>query len=178
MTNDDPRSRHEERLAAYLGDAMSPEEARRFLVWLEAHPEALREVEEHRRVWSLLGAYSDEPVPEGFAARVLARAGVSRQAPALHLSEGLRRWRRLAVAAAVLAAAGLGIAAIQWRRANPAPEETVGTLAALETLPVSLFEDDAIDRLVTLSDEEFETLLEADPQDLAPDAPRTGSRGG
>jgi anti-sigma factor RsiW len=178
MTHDDPDRRDEERLAAYLDDAMSPEEAREFLAWLESHPDALREAEEHRRVWSLLGTYRDEPVPEGFAERVIARTGARAQAPVLRLAEGVRRWRRLAVAAAVLAAAGLGVAAFQWRRATVSPVEPAGTLAALEVLPESLLDDDAIDRLADLSDEEFEALLVADPQELTPDAPRPANRGG
>jgi anti-sigma factor RsiW len=140
----------ERRLSAYLDDQMSPAEARDFLAWLEAHPDALRAAEEHRRVWSLLGAYRDEAVPEGFAERVLARVGVPAAstgdaAPVLRLVRGVRRWR---------------------------------ALAALETVPEALLEGDAIARLATLSDDEFEALLEADPQDLPADAGRTGPRGG
>ena len=71
MTSEDPVFRV--RLTAYLDDQLSPAEAREFLALLERDPVAMRRLEEARRVWALLGAYRDEPVPDGFAEGVLAK---------------------------------------------------------------------------------------------------------
>src|SRR5438445_4974849 len=79
--SNDAQREFAERLTAYLDDRMTPAEARDFLAWLERHPDAWKEAEESRRVWALLSAYRDEPVPEGFAERVLARTAAD-SAPA------------------------------------------------------------------------------------------------
>lgn len=171
-----------ERLNAYLDDRMSPAEAREFLAWLESHPEAWKEAEAVRRVWSLLGAYRDEPVPEGFADRVLAKAadlgtgaaaeGVEPVAsrPALRLLAGGRA-RALAAAAAIVAA--LGVGALLGRGlgdrppASPVPDASVAALDALPSGVLDQLDGDTLTQLASLSDAEFSALLLADPQDLA-----------
>ena len=152
--------------------------------WLEAHPDALRDAEESRRVWALLSAYADEPVPEGFAERVIARAsGATSQAEArggavpasvaspLRLLSGGRR-RALAAAAAVLVAVGAG--ALLLRDGGPRVSDVS---LALEAVPAELLESDNLASLASLSDEEFEALLAADPETLAADSHRK-NRGG
>lgn len=169
-----------ERLTAYLDDRMSPAEAREFLAWLESHPEAWKEAEAVRRVWSLLGAYRDEPVPEGFADRVLARAAAEGGAasgvepvagrPALRLLAGGRA-RAFAAAAAIVAALGVGALlgrGYGTRSATTPPPE--GAVAALDALPSGVLDQldgDTLTQLASLSDAEFSALLLADPQDLA-----------
>lgn len=172
-----------ERLNAYLDDRMSPAEAREFLAWLESHPEAWKEAEAVRRVWALLGAYRDEPVPEGFADRVLAKAsaeaGADRAAggvepvasrPALRLLAGGRA-RALAAAAAILAA--LGVGALLGRGlgdrppASPVPDAAVAALDAMPSGVLDQLDGDTLTQLASLSDAEFSALLLADPQDLA-----------
>ncbi len=163
-----------ERLSTYLDGEMDSAEARRFLAWLEAHPAALKDAEEARRVWALLSTYADEPVPEGFAERVFAKAGIASSArlgtaagpaPALRLLAGGRR-RAFAAAAAVLVAVG-GVAL--WRRSTTSePESSVS--AALEAVPAELLESENLASLAALSDEEFEALLSADPETLTAEA--------
>ena len=68
-----------ELISAYLDGELSADESRHVTEWLDTNPGALREVEHIRRTWDLLEAYEDEPVPEGFAARVFETAGVQRE---------------------------------------------------------------------------------------------------
>lgn len=181
MTPDDPRvdpsrpAAWRERLAAYLDDRMSPQDARTFLAWLERHPEAWKEAEAARRVWTLLGAYRDEPVPEGFADRVLAKVGLAAgtppaAAPLRFLAGG--RTRALA-AAAILVALGAGALVGRGLGApspTSAPAPADPTVAALDRLPAGALDELDGDRLVqlaSLSDAEFAALLSADSQDLA-----------
>lgn len=165
-----------ERLSAYLDGEMAPDEARRFLALLEANPAALKDAEEARRVWALLSTYADEPVPEGFAERVFEKAGIeptvavgaredATSAPSLRLLAGGRR-RALAAAAAVVLAVG-GVAL--WRRAT-SPEPASAASVALEAVPAELLESENLASLASLSDEEFEALLSADPETLTADA--------
>jgi len=167
-----------ERLSAYLDGEMAPEEARLFLALLEANPAALKDAEEARRVWALLSTYADEPVPEGFAERVFAKAGIeptvglrasSGAAPTLRLvTRTGGRMRALAAAAAVLVAVG-GVAL--WQRSTT-PEPASASSAALEAIPVELLESENLASLASLSDEEFEALLSADPETLTAEAPK------
>jgi anti-sigma factor RsiW len=166
-----------ERLTAYLDDRMAPDEARAFLASLEAHPAAWKEAESSRRVWSLLAAYRDEPVPEGFAERVLgactgmARVGVEPVAERTPFSllRGGRRARTIALAASILVAVGAG--ALVGRRFAPSGESPPPhAVASLDAVPVGLLDrldSDTLVQLASLSDEEFDALLTADPSDLA-----------
>jgi anti-sigma factor RsiW len=164
-----------ERLTAYLDGELSPAESREVLAWLERNPRALKELEEHRRVWALLGKYGDEPVPAGFAERVLAGAGA---APAgegssaagvapLRVLRGVRRVGRAARFAAVAATVVLAVGAGLWiaRREAP-PSSPAGTTSALEGVPTALLESEAAVNLANFTDEEFETILQGDPEDL------------
>jgi anti-sigma factor RsiW len=169
--NTDPfdPTRWREHLSAYLDGEMTPVEARRFLGWLEAHPEALKDAEESRRVWALLSTYADEPVPEGFAEGVLRAATGSAAAassgPSLRLLSGGRR-RAIAAAAAVLVTVGAGV--LLLRRASPlAPEASASV--ALEAIPPELLESENLASLASLSDEEFEAILAVDPESIAAD---------
>jgi anti-sigma factor RsiW len=171
--------RRREQISAYLDGELSPEESREVLAWLQAHPESLKAVEETRRVWDLLGAYGDEPVPEGFAERVLAAvreesgaadaaAGVdaaTRRAGFRLLPSG--RARAVAVAAAVLLALGAGALIGRTFGRGPSPVAPPAVASALDAVPPELLESDGLESLATLSDEEFETILTGDPSDLA-----------
>ena len=94
-------------LAAYLDGALEPDAARAVAEWLDEHPDELRRIEQHRRVWDLLAQYEDETPAEGFSAEVLEACGVApslaRSAPVLRLA-----WYQhpVAVAAAFLLAIG------------------------------------------------------------------------
>jgi anti-sigma factor RsiW len=164
---EDPAFR--ERLTAYLDGELSPEESRKVLVWLEKNPKALKELEEHRRVWALLGKYRDEPVPVGFAERVLSTAGAapassssgSASAPGLRVLRGGRALRFAAVAATVVLAIGVGTFAMRREAEKPA-----GTASPFDAVPLALLESEAVVNLATVSDEEFETILQGDPEDL------------
>jgi anti-sigma factor RsiW len=163
MTPTDDR----ERLSAWLDGECSPEETREVLARLESDPALLREAEELRRVWDLLGRYPDEPVPEGFADAVLARVRGERAVPAPRPP-----WRvlgggagplRFAAAAAVVASLGLG-AVLAARALAPAPERAP-SVAVLDALPAEAVEN--LTGLSSLTDAEFEALLSGDPDELA-----------
>ena len=171
----DPRN-WRERLSSYLDGEMSPDDARQFLNWLEAHPSALKDAEEARHVWALLSAYADEPVPEGFAERVLAKTtgssstsypdAVAERAPAWRVLTGGRS-RAIAAAAAVLVAVGAGVL-VSRRGAGSASDSA--SSATLEAVPAELLESDNLTSLASLSDEEFDAILSADPETLTADA--------
>lgn len=130
---------------------------------LDAHPNP----PEDEHVWALLRAYRDEPVPDGFADRVLAAAGM---APVLVGHGAARRTRVLALAASLLLA--LGVGAVVGRATAPTGDGPASSpsVAALDALPAGILDDlddDALARLAGLSDAEFSALLLADPQDLS-----------
>jgi anti-sigma factor RsiW len=174
MTSPDDRSRDRERLSAWLDGEASPAETREILSRLESDPALLREAEELRRVWDLLGRYADEPVPEGFAESVLSRArgergggpaagdAVPAPRPGLRVLAGGARGARLAVAASVVLALGLG-AVLALR--GGAPSRDAASPAVLEALPAEAVEN--LSALAALSDAEFEAILASDPDDLA-----------
>lgn len=157
-------------ISAYLDGEVSPSEAQAIALWLDAHPDALREVEHLRRTWDLLEAYPDEPVPEGFAERVLDAAQIDarRGAPAGRVLRMAWYRRPLAAAAALLLAFGGG--ALLWSL-RPAPVSQPGsapTLTALEALDGDMLADDGlIEVLVGLDDETFDRYLAGDFDDLA-----------
>src|SRR5262245_20348230 len=170
----DPKMR--ERVSAWLDGEATPDEAREVLAWLEADPAAAREVEELRRVWDLLGRYRDEPVPEGFAEAVLSRtsgaassavsapAAVSAEVPPRGiLLRGGFPARRLAVAASVVLA--LGVGGVLAARGLRGPTNPSAPSAALEALPAEAVEN--LSALASLSDAEFEAILSSDPEELA-----------
>lgn len=150
-------SRRAELLGAYLDGELAPERARVVTAWLDDHPDALREVEHLRRTWDLLDAYPDEPVPDDFAARVLARTTRARvRSP----------YAWIAAAAAVLVA-GILLWGLLHGEPSSSPRETElarvdagGAADTLEEVPPELLGD--VDVLLSLSDEEFEGVLIAD----------------
>jgi ferric-dicitrate binding protein FerR (iron transport regulator) len=145
-------ARREEVLTAYLDDELSPAAARRVTAWLDDHPEALRSLEHRRRVWGVLDLYEDPAVPEGFAARVLARAGVR-----FGHSRGVPRWTVGLVAAAAVAVLAIGI--VLRRPPVASTPEVPGHEVArvFDEVPPELLED--VDLLLSLSDEEFQGVL-------------------
>jgi anti-sigma factor RsiW len=162
-----PPEKRREALTAWLDGEATPEEARRIEAWLAAHPEEAARVARLRRTWDLLSVYGDEPVPEGFAERVLAsagREGVGGARPRLRL---LSRWKPLAAAAAVAALAFVAGRGLLKSSGDEAPAGAESALL-LETLPPDLLEQ--ADLLLTLSEEEFSTLLEIDPEEVAGEA--------
>lgn len=177
----DPLSAREriETLSAYLDGELPAEQARDVTAWLERHPEALREVEHQRRLWDLLGRYADEPVPSGFAERVLDAVGAATRSahapPEAHaVRPHLPRARRVwawAAAAAVLAAVGTGVLALSLRRAGEAP----GGGDLLAAIDADFVQHADLEQLATLSDAQFQALLVEDPDALA-DANLSGSQ--
>jgi anti-sigma factor RsiW len=173
----DPRERLE-LLSAYLDGELPADEAREVTAWLDRHPDALREVERQRRLWDLLGRYPDEPVPAGFSRRVLAeaRGGEAPRAAAPHVRGGLRLLPRrawaVAAAALVLAAVGLGVTAL---RTKDEPEGRKDVLAAIDA---DFVQHADLERLVLLSDAQFEALLVEDPDALADASLGGGTLGG
>lgn len=190
----DPRERLE-LLSAYLDGELPADEAREVTAWLERHPDALREVERQRRLWDLLGRYADEPVPAGFSQQVLeqtqaggrtdsraggrtdSRAGgrsAAAEAPHLKALPATRRTRRrawaFAAAAVVLAAVGLGISLLKHDSEVP-PAAGVEVLASIDP---DFVQHADLERLVSLSDAQFEALLVDDPDALV-DATLLGS---
>jgi ferric-dicitrate binding protein FerR (iron transport regulator) len=160
------------RLIAYLDGECSPEEAREVAQWLASHPEARLEADEHRAVWRLLGAYGDEPVPAGFSTQVMdavrddIRDDVATPTPGRASFALLRGGgvRRVAVAASILVAAGLGV--LFGRKTAPGGDG-LGASTAIEAMPAEVLSGADIDTLADLSDEDFEVLLSGDPDDLA-----------
>jgi anti-sigma factor RsiW len=199
----DPRERLE-LLSAYLDGELPADEAREVTAWLERHPEALREVERQRRLWDLLGRYADEPVPAGFSQRVLAQVPADRvpadRVPADRVAAGRvaadrdsadraphlatphikgqtrllpRRAWALAAAALVLATVGAGIFALRPR--GHQPEQMAEVLAAIDP---DFVQHADLERLVSLSDAQFEALLVEDPDALADATLGNGTLGG
>lgn len=144
MTAEDPRNGTE-------GHRPSDEEGR-----LDA-----ARLEEAGRVWAALGAYADEPVPAGFADRVMARVRpeVAGATPLRVLAGG--RLRGLAIAASLVASLGAGVLISQRflvREADPVAAPT----AALEAVPADLLDNEGLVSLASLPDADFEALLLSD----------------
>ncbi len=165
-----------ELLSAYQDGELSDERAREVTTWLEAHPESLAEAERQRRLWDLLGRYADEPVPEGFARRVLAAVGLSARRGARGAAEGpasgghvswARPWRLAAAAALLL---GVGATALLLSRPAALPPGAGVELATLEALDPDFVQHADLGALLSLSDAQFEALLVADPAALASDS--------
>ncbi len=136
--------------------------------------------DETRRVWAALGAYADEPVPDDFAARVLARvrsepgaappvaapgAPGAGRAPFRVLPGG--RFRGLAIAASLVASLGAGVLLSQ-RFLVREPISVPTPTAALEAVPADLLDNEGLVTLASLPEADFEALLLADAE--APDA--------
>ena len=165
-----PRERLE-LLSAYLDGELPAETAREVTAWLERRPDALREVEHQRRLWALLGRYADEPVPAGFARRVLDTVG-SEAGPVVATSPAgtprLRSVRRhawaYAAAAAVLAAVGTGV----FLTSRPG-SVTVAHPGAevLNALDADFVQHADLAQMANLSDDQFSILLVDDPDTLA-----------
>lgn len=149
--------RRREVISAYLDSELSPVAARHMTTWLDAHPDVLRDVEHLRRVWDLLDLYADEPVPEGFAARVFERVGSAAARPRRPRLLSLRR-AMLAAAAVLLVAFGVWFFA---ERPGDGEERSPGPdVAVLEDVPVEYLEE--ADFLLALSDDMFQAYLLTD----------------
>jgi anti-sigma-K factor RskA len=135
--------------AAYALGALSPEEARRFEAFLAGSPEAQREVAEYRDVAALLALGGPEAAPApDLRDRVLSRM----RAPSVRDAAPPRRspapWG--ALAAGLVAAAGLGFGYVQLRevrdlraelgRAMQRLTETSELLTAREATLNAIFE--------------------------------------
>jgi anti-sigma factor RsiW len=153
-----------EALVAYLDGELSPADARAVTAWLTEHPDVLADVERDRRIWELLDAYRDEPVPAGFAERVLgATAGPGHAAEARAAVGRPRAWRvPLAAAAAVLVGLGAGFL---LRGADDEPTVAPPTETALAAVPPEMLEH--ADVLLALSEDEFDMLVLGEGDDPA-----------
>jgi anti-sigma factor RsiW len=169
-----------EALQAYLDGELSADDARRVASWLAVRPEARVGVEALRRLNDLLGAYEDEPVPEGFAERVMAAVGAGRGVVPTSTIPGtipshagrllhLPRWVAAAAAAVLVVALGLGV--FLATRPTPSVVPAQESALVLESVPPDLLEH--ADVLLSLSDSEFDAVLAIDPADVA-----EGSSGG
>lgn len=147
--------RRAELISAYLDDELTPEQAREVTLWLDDHPDALREVEHHRRVWDMLEHYPDEPVPEDFATRVTRQVGALDRTHRRGVMIGL-----LAVAASILVAAIVGLTVLQRDLPNQEVAKAPAEADVLAEVPPELFQD--MDLIISLSDDEFEGVLIAD----------------
>ena len=133
---------------------------------------------EAARVWDALGAYPDEPVPPGFAERVMERVLSIPESAAEGVAEGAStvertpmrvleggRFRGLAIAASLVAALGAGMLLsprFLVREVVSAPAPT----AALEAVPADLLDNEGLVSLASLPDADFEALLLADAEAL------------
>ncbi|HET8624002.1 MAG TPA: anti-sigma factor [Gemmatimonadales bacterium] len=133
--------------AAYVLGALAPEEARAFEAYLASSPEARREVAEYRETAALLALGGDErrPPPE-LRARVQAAVAATRERP-LRV-ERRSPWRPIAwvgLAAAVLAAVGLGARTRSLGRELAARDSTIAELERrVDELGQGVFDRDAI----------------------------------
>lgn len=110
--------------AAYALGALTPDEARRFEAYLAGSPEAQRELAEYREVAALLALAGSEPVPApDLRERVLARGRTPRARPAA--GQPRARMPRLALAAGLLAAVGLGFGFTQLTTVRELRQELV-----------------------------------------------------
>jgi anti-sigma factor RsiW len=96
----------------HLDGALPEAEARAFEDALAKDPALGRRIAELREVSAAVREGVPKPPPD-FAARVVARAMAGPIAPVLQLDEARRFLRRVVVAAAVLAAAGVAYLAIE-----------------------------------------------------------------
>jgi anti-sigma factor RsiW len=169
-------SERREALQAYMDGELPDADSHRVAAWLAVHPEARSWLDAHRSLHDLLGAYEDEPVPEGFSGRVLDAAGVT--AAGLRAAAGpapevraLRLPRWLPVAAAALLLVGLALAAHVASRGIAGRPPAENATVALESVPADLLEH--ADLLLSLDDAEFDAVLALDPAEVA-----DGSNGG
>jgi anti-sigma factor RsiW len=96
----------------HLDGEMPEAEARAFGDALARDPALARRIAELREVSAAVRGGVPKPPPD-FAARVVARAVAGPLAPVLPLDEARRFLRRVVVAAAILAAAGLAYLAVE-----------------------------------------------------------------
>ena len=116
--------------AAYALGALSPEEARRFEAFLAGSPEAQREVAEYRDVAALLALGGSEVAPSpDLRERVVSRM----RAPSIRPAAPARRspvpWG--ALAAGLVAVAGLGFGYVQLREVRDLRAELGRTMGRL-----------------------------------------------
>lgn len=166
------RIERRELISAYLDDELPAHEARQITLWLDENPGALKEVEHIRRTWDLLDHYEDEPVPEGFAQRVLAAVGLRRSAvePAGRMIQ--MAWYRkpqtwAAAAAVLLVAIGLIFTMkddAATTPATPLPAAQASVATVIDDVP-----DDVLvylDDIANLDDERLDTLIALGGDDL------------
>lgn len=156
------REERRELINAYLDGELSAEDALRVSTWLDANPDALREVEHLRHLWDLLELYEDEPVPEDFAAGVMRSVGMAPPAPEAGRVVPLAWYRRpLATAAAVLVAVGATVFVMSDRDPVPAPAPRPPVESVnLDAIDAEYLEH--LDVLVEFDDETFEAFLEGE----------------
>ncbi len=160
-----PRERLE-LLTVYLDGELDDAAARDVTAWLDRHPEALREIEHQRRLWDLLGRYTDEPVAADFASAVFEKTRGLETTPALERAARpsllRRRWAFAAAAAALLAVGAFVVQSLS-RGEGPGTQEPL----ALAGIDVDYVQNASLDDLLSLSDAQFEALLTEDPDALA-----------
>jgi anti-sigma factor RsiW len=140
-------------LPLHCGGDLPPEKGLAVDEHLHACLACFREFREHAAMRGRLGVLAEEPLPEGaldgFTDEVMARIAVGEEGPAAALPSA-RGWRRfdvpavrLAAAAALLVAIGLGawqVSELRFNGASPAPSsaprETLAD-AGLQAVPVS-----------------------------------------
>jgi anti-sigma factor RsiW len=154
-----------ELISAYLDGELSADLALGVSVWLDEHPEALREVEHLRHLWDVIEVYEDEPVPEGFAPGVLSAVGIEHEEHGAGTVLSMARFRRvLSTAAAMLVAVGATVFVMSERNAAMRAESPPAAhLSTLDSVPVEYLED--IDLLVGLDDETFNAFLDSEEVD-------------
>ena len=145
-------------ITSYLDDELSPDAARHVTAWLDAHPDELKEVEHHRRVWDLLELYEDEAVPVEFPSVVLDETGASQRSRGRLLV--LRPVFAAAAAAAIVVALGALLFTGRGGDEITQDDQSVDAALVLDGVPGEFLE--GADTLLDLSDDEFQALLLVD----------------
>ncbi|MDJ0975396.1 MAG: hypothetical protein QNJ98_13105 [Planctomycetota bacterium] len=165
------RAERRELISAYLDGELPAHEARQITHWLDENPGALKEVEHIRRTWDLLEHYEDEPVPDGFAQRVVRAVGIERAAGARGRVIPMAWYRRpqalMSLAAVLVLAIGLPLVLSKGPGDVVTPPAVTTTSAAdlLETVPDELLLQ--LDTLANLDDEVVDSVLSDDLADFA-----------
>lgn len=120
----------QELAAAYALGALEPAEARAFEKLLATSPEAQREVAEYREVGALLALGSGPAAPSAdLKQRVIARAAAQKEARLTRRSTGSGWTPWLALAASLIAVAGL---AFSWQGLKKEVAQREAVIAALQ----------------------------------------------
>jgi anti-sigma-K factor RskA len=151
--------------AAYALGALSPEEARRFEAFLAGSREAQREVAEYRDVAALLALGGPEAAPSpDLRERMLSRI----RGPAAHPTAAPRRsapWS--ALAAGLVAAAGLGFGYVQLREVRDLRAELSRTMQRLtETSQLLTAREATLNAIFEPGVQMFQLTASGDPDPL------------